>query len=76
MKDNPILRTCCIFSHPLAPFVVSKFYSFTKLGEYTSFSVYNPVGFAREFFATRLLDKSRVLMIEDTEDVVAVFIVC
>jgi hypothetical protein len=74
MKTMTILRARCIYSK-LTLFHVGKDYGFSKISEFTSFSVYKPVA-AEWCYATRMLDECSVLVIENKDGLLAVFEVC
>lgn len=75
MNAVPALRARCIYRLPLTPFEVSRVYEFAKHADYTSFSVYKPLG-VESCYATRLLDECSVIVIEDNKGAIAVFVVC
>lgn len=75
MDCVPALRARCIYSNLLVPFEVGKHYKFAKHADYTSFSVYKPVGVS-SCYATRLLDECCVLVIEGKDGLFAAFEVC
>lgn len=75
MENIPSLRALCIYRRPLTPFKPFMVYEFVKYADYSSFSVYKPIG-VDSCYATRLLDDSGAIVIEGTKGVVAVFEVC